>query len=274
MDTPTHTTATSSASKSYEPLLEHACSWFQSSIGASPLIDKDDGSFVETNGALSSDDFGLETIDVAVPYSSSTKKDKEFDGVPGMSCVETDDFDGAYDTAHYHRRVQHNYHDFAQVNVALLMEKPRAGRGGVTVPFPEKLYGMLESAGADGYSDIVSWQPHGRAFCVHKPKPFVEDVMAMHFRQTKLTSFQRQLNLYGFRRITKGKDGGAYYHELFLRGRPELCQLMLRMKVKGTGCKGKLEYDSLQHFLSFGNIAHRSFISRAFHCSVYVCSCQ
>jgi len=235
MNTPTNATANSA--QSYEPLLEQAYNWFQSNIGTSPLIAKDDDSFVETSGASSNESFGLETSDVTPQYLS-TKKVEENDVAPTEISYEVmDDFDNASEATHNQRRVQHNYHDFARVNVALLMEKPRAGRGGVTVPFPEKLYEMLQSADTDGYEDIVSWQPHGRAFCVHKPKPFVEGVIMRHFKQTKLTSFQRQLNLYGFRRITKGKDGGAYYHELFLRGRPDLCQLMLRMKVKGTGCK-------------------------------------
>jgi len=45
------------------------------------------------------------------------------------------------------------------------------------------------------------------------------------------------LNLWGFKRITKGTDSGSYYHELFLRGRPRLCMKMRRQKIKGTGIK-------------------------------------
>jgi hypothetical protein len=58
-----------------------------------------------------------------------------------------------------------------------------------------------------------------------------------YFSQTKLTSFQRQVNLYGFRRLTTGSDRNGYYHELFLRGRPDLLKRMTRVRVKGIGCK-------------------------------------
>jgi hypothetical protein len=61
--------------------------------------------------------------------------------------------------------------------------------------------------------------------------------MPKYFRQSKLTSFQRQVNLYGFRRLTAGQDRGAYYHELFLRGRPDLHKKLVRIRVKGTGFK-------------------------------------
>lgn len=45
------------------------------------------------------------------------------------------------------------------------------------------------------------------------------------------------MNLYGFKRITTGADRGAYYHELFLYGRPDLIQKITRIRIKGTGCK-------------------------------------
>lgn len=50
-----------------------------------------------------------------------------------------------------------------------------------------------------------------------------------------MTSFQRQLNLYGFQRLTTGRDRGGYFHELFLRGRPDLCRVMTRTRARGNG---------------------------------------
>ena len=140
--------------------------------------------------------------------------------------------------------IQHNYHDHSRDHVdfdeftgdAIGLESPKK-KGGVAVPFPLKLHELLEKVEEDGLQHIVSWQPHGRAFVVREPKAFVADLMPRFFRQTKLTSFQRQLNLYGFSRLTRGRDAGGYYHELFLRGKPYLTRRMVRTKIKGTGYK-------------------------------------
>jgi len=106
--------------------------------------------------------------------------------------------------------------------------------GGVVKPFPAKLMEVLDRPDMD---TIITWMPHGRAFIVLQPQQLRDNVLPRFFKQTKFMSFTRQLNLWGFKRITKGDDSGAYYHELFLRTRPRLAMLMRRQKIKGTGIK-------------------------------------
>jgi HSF-type DNA-binding len=84
-------------------------------------------------------------------------------------------------------------------------------RGGVAEPFPEKLYRMLDTCEKEGKTDVVSFSIHGNTFAIHKPKRFTLEVMSRFFKQSKLTSFQRQLNLYGFKRISSGPDNGSYW---------------------------------------------------------------
>lgn len=50
-------------------------------------------------------------------------------------------------------------------------------KGGVACPFPWRVHHMLQAAEKEGLQDIVSWQPHGRAFLVRKPKEFVEKIL-------------------------------------------------------------------------------------------------
>ena len=108
--------------------------------------------------------------------------------------------------------------------------------GGALEPFPQKLHRVLsELEEIPGGTEIASFLPHGRAFAIHKPKKFVEDVMPRYFRMSRFASFQRQLNLYNFSRVTEGKDKGSYYHQQFLKGRPVLCLQMRRVKLKGNG---------------------------------------
>lgn len=96
--------------------------------------------------------------------------------------------------------------------------------------FPSRLYRMLVEVEEQGLSDVVSFLPHGRSFLVHKQERFVKEFLPRYFGgQTKWSSFSRQLNLYGFLRVTSGQDVGAYYHELFLLGRPKLIRYMKRV---------------------------------------------
>jgi len=121
-------------------------------------------------------------------------------------------------------------------------------KGGVTTPFPWKLHIMLDAMDKSGDKSIVCWQPHGRAFMVHKPKEFVQEVMSHFFNQTKYASFQRQLNLYGFSRLTHGPDKGAYYHNCFVRGKRHLCKGMIRQKIKGTKVRKSLSPEDEPNF--------------------------
>jgi hypothetical protein len=99
-------------------------------------------------------------------------------------------------------------------------------------PFPEKLHKLLREVEADGRSDIISFTPDGRAFMIHKPDEFFADVVPKYFNQSLLSSFKRQLNLYGFEMITSGLSKGAYFHESFIRDKPELCRKLRRRDVK------------------------------------------
>eukprot|EP00588_Corethron_pennatum_P035258 CAMPEP_0194343296 /NCGR_PEP_ID=MMETSP0171-20130528/96286_1 /TAXON_ID=218684 /ORGANISM="Corethron pennatum, Strain L29A3" /LENGTH=347 /DNA_ID=CAMNT_0039109439 /DNA_START=500 /DNA_END=1543 /DNA_ORIENTATION=+ len=128
--------------------------------------------------------------------------------------------------------VNHTYQDYS----SLRFHKKYQG-GNYGTQFPEKLHVMLDDTSCAGFTHIISWMSHGRAFCVHDTDKFVALVLPKHFKQSKWPSFQRQLNIYGFKRITKGTDAGSYYHELFLRGIPKLSYDIERMKIKGTGIK-------------------------------------
>ena len=96
--------------------------------------------------------------------------------------------------------VQHNYHDHAH-DVPLPGESATGPLGGGdNIAFPFKMHDILTRIDAEGYSDIMSWMPHGRSFKIHDQDGFEEHILPLYFRHSKKSSLLRQLNLYGFRR--------------------------------------------------------------------------
>uniref|UniRef100_A0A7S2HHP5 HSF-type DNA-binding domain-containing protein n=1 Tax=Helicotheca tamesis TaxID=374047 RepID=A0A7S2HHP5_9STRA len=86
--------------------------------------------------------------------------------------------------------------------------------------FPQVLMEALSSEEAAG---SVKWLPNREAFDIIKPYDFASKVLPVFFKQSQFESFIRKLNRWGFRRIIRGPDSGAFYHPLFRRDKPELC---------------------------------------------------
>jgi HSF-type DNA-binding len=118
--------------------------------------------------------------------------------------------------------------------------------------FPEKLYGLLARAGEEGYSHIISWQPHGRCFIVHNRRAFTSQLSNLMPGMKRWKSFQRQLSFWGFTRLVGGPDINGYYHENFLRYRPHL---LSRMQWRGQGDRERVPYDAEPDFYTMPFLA-------------------
>jgi hypothetical protein len=88
--------------------------------------------------------------------------------------------------------------------------------------FPVKLHGMLLDVEREKNEKIVSWMSHGRAFKVHDRHDFESKIMPLYFTE-KYDSFRVLLGQWGFLRLSRhGKDRGAYFHKLFIKGKEHL----------------------------------------------------
>lgn len=105
-------------------------------------------------------------------------------------------------------------------------------------PFPLVLHQILDKLAAEGRQDVASFTPDGKAFKIHNNKAF-EALLPQFFRHAKLSSFKRQLSVYGFLRVPYGLNEGAFENQLFIQGRPELCQNMKRRVEKRVSSKRK-----------------------------------
>ncbi|KAJ3695897.1 hypothetical protein LUZ60_001274 [Juncus effusus] len=99
-------------------------------------------------------------------------------------------------------------------------------RGGGPAPFLMKTHQMVEEPATD---DVISWGENGRSFVVRKPVEFARDLLPVHFKHNNFSSFVRQLNTYGFRKVVP--DKWEFSNENFRKNEPNLLSKIRRRKT-------------------------------------------
>ncbi|KAI1731411.1 HSF-type DNA-binding domain-containing protein [Ditylenchus destructor] len=102
--------------------------------------------------------------------------------------------------------------------------------------FLVKIWSILED---DSIADTICWDCSGMSFHIYDLYKFCEVVLPRFFKHKNMSSFVRQLNLYGFKKIAAVDrsvlsysdnltDHMQFYHPLFRQGQPELLNQIKR----------------------------------------------
>uniref|UniRef100_A0A4X2K5F6 HSF-type DNA-binding domain-containing protein n=1 Tax=Vombatus ursinus TaxID=29139 RepID=A0A4X2K5F6_VOMUR len=129
------------------------------------------------------------------------------------------------------------------------------GASSVVPGFLAKLWALVNDSTTD---DVIAWSRNGQSFGILDEQKFCKELLPKYFKHNNLSSFIRQLNMYGFRKVVTVESGMIvpeknttieFQHMFFKQGEAHLLENIKR-KVSSGRTEDLKGSDDLQKALA------------------------